>query len=260
MTGTGGTSSRCWGKVGRSGWELISFVLLSNHFHLLVRTPRADLARGMQRLLSAHAVYFAARHRRPGQVFQGRDKAVLIEDKSFYWTVSRYIHLNPVRAGLVEAPEAYRRYVAAGLESPPESPFASLRHGWVLGSAAFVTRLRGRLPSAPTPRETREARAVERARPELSWAEVVGEVCPLRPRAGGPGPPGRSRPSPRRRRVAGPSLHPGAAPGAVGGWATAGRRASRGSSGGWRTGSRGTRDSPGTWRRFRGGCRRWDRG
>src|SRR3954452_847163 len=57
-------------QVGRSGWELIRFVLLSNHFHLLVRTPRADLAGGMQRLLSAHAGSFAARHRRPGHVFQ----------------------------------------------------------------------------------------------------------------------------------------------------------------------------------------------
>ena len=69
-------------QVGRSGWELISFVLLSNHFHLLLRTPRADLARGMQRLLSAHAGYFAARHRRQGHVFQGRYKAELIEDES----------------------------------------------------------------------------------------------------------------------------------------------------------------------------------
>jgi putative transposase len=206
-------------QVGRSGWELISFVLLSNHFHLLLRTPRADLARGMQRLLSAHAGYFAARHRRPGHVFQGRYKAELIEDESYYWTVSRYIHLNPVRARLVEvpeawawssysgyvdesrrlawvaherlwrawagefggdaatAPEAYRRFVAAGLERPPGSPFAALRHGWVLGSSAFEARLKGQLPSAPTPRATREARAVERDRPELSWSDVVGEVC-----------------------------------------------------------------------------------
>jgi len=96
---------RLGSQVRRSGWELITFVLLSNHFHLLVRTPRPDLARGMQRLLSSHAGYFAARYRRPGHLFQGRYRAELIEDESYYWCVSRYIHLNPVRAGLVAAPE-----------------------------------------------------------------------------------------------------------------------------------------------------------
>src|SRR3954468_21826495 len=96
---------RLGSQVRRSGWELISFVLLANHSHLLVRTPRPDLARGMQRLLSSHAGYFAARYRRPGNLFRGRYKAELTEDESDYGTVSRYIHLNPVRAGLVGAPE-----------------------------------------------------------------------------------------------------------------------------------------------------------
>ena len=89
----------------RSRWEVISFVLMTNHFHLLVRTPIANLAAGMQRFLSAHAKGIAARHQRPGHLFQGRYKAELIEDESYYWTVSRYIHLNPVRAHLVAGPE-----------------------------------------------------------------------------------------------------------------------------------------------------------
>ena len=66
--------------------------------------------------------------------------------------------------------------MAAGLESPPESPFAPLRHGWVLGSFTFEARLSDQLPSAPTPRATREARAIQRDRPELPWAEVLREV------------------------------------------------------------------------------------
>ena len=89
--------------VARSGWQLLSFVVLGNHLHLLLKTPRPNLARGMQAFLSAYALYAARRRRRSGHVFQGRYRAELIEDESYYWTVSRYIHLNPVRAGLVRA-------------------------------------------------------------------------------------------------------------------------------------------------------------
>ena len=78
---------------------------MTNHFHLLVRTPWPNLAAGMQRLLSAYARRLAVRHRRPGHVFQRRYKAEWIEDESYYWTVSRYIHLNPVRAPLDPRPE-----------------------------------------------------------------------------------------------------------------------------------------------------------
>ena len=83
--------------VGRLGWDLLCFVLMPNHFHLLVRTPRPNLARGMQHLTSGYANWCSRRHRRPGHTFQGRFKSELIEDESYFWTVSRYIHLNPVR-------------------------------------------------------------------------------------------------------------------------------------------------------------------
>ena len=83
--------------VVRCGWELFSFVFMPNHIHLFFRTPRPNLPRGMQRLLSTYANGYARRHRRPGHLFQGRFKGELIEDESYFWTVSRYIHLNPVR-------------------------------------------------------------------------------------------------------------------------------------------------------------------
>ena len=83
--------------VGRLGWDLLCFVLMPNHFHLLVRTPRPNLSRGMQHLTSGYANWCSRRHRRPGHRFQGRFKSELIEDESYFWTVSRYIHLNPVR-------------------------------------------------------------------------------------------------------------------------------------------------------------------
>ena len=83
--------------VSRLGWDLLSFVLMPNHFHLLVRTPQPNLSRGMQYLTSGYANWCGRRHRRPGHTFQGRFKSELIEDESYFWTVSRYIHLNPVR-------------------------------------------------------------------------------------------------------------------------------------------------------------------
>ncbi len=70
---------------------------MGNHFHLLVRTPRANLSRFMQRLLSSYALYSRYKHRRPGHLFQGRFRAKLIEDESYLLAVSRYIHLNPVK-------------------------------------------------------------------------------------------------------------------------------------------------------------------
>ena len=57
---------------GGCGWELLAFVVMSNHLHLMVRTPRPNLAAGMHRLLSTYALYHGRHHRRPGHLFQGR--------------------------------------------------------------------------------------------------------------------------------------------------------------------------------------------
>jgi REP element-mobilizing transposase RayT len=93
--------------VVRAGWELVAFVVLSNHLHLLVKTPRSNLARGMQGFLSSFAQWTARRRNRPGHLFQGRYQTGLIEDETYYWTVSRYMHLNPVRARFVAHPKLW---------------------------------------------------------------------------------------------------------------------------------------------------------
>ena len=138
--------------VARSDWQLLSFVVLSNHLHLLLKTPRPNLARGMQAFLSAYAVYAARRRRTHRTRVQGRYRAEMIEDESYFWTVSRYIHLNPVRAGLVPARtvgvvelprlcrsvaalsvgphDAYARVVAGGLgRGRPGSRLPQVRRG-----------------------------------------------------------------------------------------------------------------------------------
>ena len=76
---------------------LHAFALMDNPFHLLVRTPRANLSRFMQRLWTAYALYARYKHRRPGHQFQGRFKAKLVEDETYLLALTRYIHLNPIK-------------------------------------------------------------------------------------------------------------------------------------------------------------------
>jgi hypothetical protein len=96
---------------------------MTNHFHLLVQTPEANLSRGMQWFNTAYAVWFNRRHDRSGHLYGGRFKAFVIEKESYFLEVLRYVVLNPVRAHMVERPEDYRwsSYRAtAGLEPAPE--------------------------------------------------------------------------------------------------------------------------------------------
>ena len=96
--------------VDRTGWEVFAFVWMPNHIHLFFRTPQPNLSKGMQYLLSGYANWYAKRHRRVGHLFQGRFKGELIEDETYFWNVSRYVHLNPVRGKrpLVEHPRDWR--------------------------------------------------------------------------------------------------------------------------------------------------------
>ena len=87
------------------GWRLHAFVLMTNHDHLFVQTPEANLSVGMQFLNGSYTSYFNRRHRRAGHLFQGRFKGHLIDEEGYYLEVSRYIHLNPVRAKAVQRPE-----------------------------------------------------------------------------------------------------------------------------------------------------------
>ena len=93
----------------RTGWRVSGWVLMGNHYHLLVKTPRANLVSGMQWLQTAYTVWFNRRHSLSGHLFGGRYKAVLIDEGApqsnmlygYLGTVLDYLHLNPVRAGIV---------------------------------------------------------------------------------------------------------------------------------------------------------------
>jgi putative transposase len=91
-----------------------AWALMSNHVHLLLRTGLAPIATVMRRLLTGYAQYFNRRHTRHGQLFQNRYKSILCEEDPYFLELVRYIHLNPVRAGLVEDTKQLRSYPYSG--------------------------------------------------------------------------------------------------------------------------------------------------
>jgi REP element-mobilizing transposase RayT len=87
----------------RTGWRVHAFVLMSNHYHLLVETPQANLIAGMRWFQTTWTARFNRRHGLCGHLFQGRYKAVVVDpdQRDYFAHLSDYIHLNPVRAGIV---------------------------------------------------------------------------------------------------------------------------------------------------------------
>ena len=83
------------------------YCLMDNHYHLLLETPSGNLSRVMAHINGAYTNYFNAKRGRFGHLFQGRYKAILVEADEYAKELSRYIHLNPVRAKIVEIPEEY---------------------------------------------------------------------------------------------------------------------------------------------------------
>ena len=197
----------------RCSWRVYAFAIMSNHLHIVLKTPQPNLARGMQAFLSGYANVWARRHKFSGHVFQGRYRTELVEDETYLWTVTRYVHLNPVRAKIVEHPAAwawssypgyahrarrlewlayddllaswtgafggsdpagaYRRYVTRGLTDPPESPWKDAYHGWVLGSGAFIDRVKAMVRGEPPREQRRESRLML----SVPLSRIVEVVC-----------------------------------------------------------------------------------
>lgn len=90
----------------KAGWEVHAYCLMGNHFHLVMETPQPTLVAGMKWFLGTYTQRFNARHRMRGHLFAGRYKSLLVDgsDDLYLRVVCDYVHLNPVRAGLI-APE-----------------------------------------------------------------------------------------------------------------------------------------------------------
>ncbi|MCB1763653.1 MAG: transposase [Gammaproteobacteria bacterium] len=158
-------------------WVCHAYCLMGNHYHLLIETPDANLSKGMRQLNGVYTQTFNRAHGRVGHIFQGRFKAILVEKENYLLELSRYIVLNPVRAGMVRsaadwawssyratvgrsngpdclhtewilaafgkrkslAMEKFRRFVSEGKGQP--SPWKLLRNQVYLGGENFVQKM-----------------------------------------------------------------------------------------------------------------------
>ena len=91
-----------------------AWALMPNHFHLLLRTGNAAISRVMQRILTGYVISFNRRHRRHGHLFQNRYKSILCQEDAYLLELVRYIHLNPLRAGLVRNLNELQEYPYSG--------------------------------------------------------------------------------------------------------------------------------------------------
>jgi REP-associated tyrosine transposase len=94
--------------------QCYAWTLIPNHFHLLLRTGPTPLSTVMRRLMTGYAVTFNIRHRRSGHLFQNRYKSVVCEEDAYLLELTRYIHLNPLRAKLIEDLKTLDKYPWTG--------------------------------------------------------------------------------------------------------------------------------------------------
>lgn len=91
----------------RFNWRCHAYCLMGNHYHLVIETPEANLARGMRQLNGVYTQAFNRRHRKVGHLFQGRYTAILVDKDQYLLELARYVVLNPVRAHMVKSAGQY---------------------------------------------------------------------------------------------------------------------------------------------------------
>ncbi len=163
----------------RTGWKIHAYVLMSNHYHWLLETPRPDLVAGMRWFQSCITARHNRRHRKSGHLFQGRYKAMLVEPgrSGYFSAVSDYIHLNPARAQLIGKKgslESYRWSSFPAYLIAPRGRPAWLETSMVLGELGLSDRPSGRRAYARRmERRAREGMSEEQLR-EVRRGWVLG--------------------------------------------------------------------------------------
>jgi len=190
--------------------DVYAYVLMPNHYHLLIKTNDPNLSRSMQWLGTTYTGHFNRRHSRSGHLFQGRFKSILVENDVYLMQLSCYIHRNPLRAGLVERladyrwssylayaygraqPEwldtefllsqfthpnkhkAYREKVQAYAEEEKRI-WEDVRHGLLLGTEEFIDRIKSTYLEGETHKEIPQQRMVARnLAPEVLLSKMAG--------------------------------------------------------------------------------------
>jgi REP element-mobilizing transposase RayT len=196
---------------GRFNWVVHAYCQMTNHYHLLVETADGNLSKGMRQLNGLYTQRFNRRHSLVGHLFQGRYKAILVQKENYLLELSRYVVLNPVRAGMVgdaldwpwssfgatigkqtESPDwldtewmlslfggergaaatAYARFVCEGGNG--RNPWRQVQHQMFLGDEAFVGRFQG----AETAERLRDVSLAQRrsvAKPLETYRTVYSE-------------------------------------------------------------------------------------
>jgi putative transposase len=181
----------------RFGVRVVAYVLMGNHYHLILQTPRANLSTSMQWLNVSYGIWFNRRHHRCGPLFQGRFKGILLEDEGArLFEVAAYVHLNPVRVKALGLGKMERGAEKAGLLPAPseevvEQRWAVLRgHRWSsypayagyapaprwLSTRDLLARVPGRGPDRV--RRYREAveTTLRQGLSERPWARLKAQV------------------------------------------------------------------------------------
>jgi len=188
-------------EILRQRWRCHAYCLMTNHIHLLIETPEPNLATGMHRLKGAYAQRFNQQHSRVGHLFEGRYKSIVVDKDSYLLELSRYVVLNPVRAGAVaraekwpwssyratagltrapdwlevdwlldqfasmraQAQEAYAQFVQDGLRT--DSPWQKLKDQMWLGDEAFRKRVKALIRQERRRKRQRAPKARRRPNP-----------------------------------------------------------------------------------------------
>ncbi|MFH1310468.1 MAG: transposase [Candidatus Omnitrophota bacterium] len=156
--------------------KIHAYNLMTNHYHLEIETPDGNLSKVMQYINSSYTLYYNTKRRKKGHLFQGRYKAVLVDKDEYIKELSRYIHLNPVKAKMVERPEEYewssyryylnskgkpdfletdfilscfdgdkkkyKRFVEMGMSEKVRDVLKEVKGGTILGSEEFVEEIK----------------------------------------------------------------------------------------------------------------------
>ena len=150
-------------------FHIYAYCLMPNHYNLLLETTQANISKIMHYLNGSYTTYYNIKRKRSGHLFQGRFKSIVVDKDNYFQELSRYIHLNPVKAKITQQPEAYRwssyrgyfgkkdpvldyerikqylgmdknqyrQFVLSGLDKPLD-PFKNTYAGFLLGSTQFI--------------------------------------------------------------------------------------------------------------------------
>ncbi|EKD85329.1 MAG: hypothetical protein ACD_38C00042G0001 [uncultured bacterium] len=107
----------------RFDWIIYSYCLLPNHYHLQVKAREDHLAKILSSLQASHSGYFNRKYKRTGSVLQGRFRSIIVQKEPYHLQLSKYIHLNPVKAKLVNVPADYPYSSYSEIIGQPKHPY-----------------------------------------------------------------------------------------------------------------------------------------